>query len=72
MAFKKNTKLGSLVTTRRDFIKYLSFASGNLVLGDMGTLFKFKDEKTPDLIQSILQKQLKGKIIKDHLLIKEY
>ncbi|MBU0486061.1 MAG: FAD-binding oxidoreductase [Proteobacteria bacterium] len=60
------------VTSRRKFIKYLSFAGGSLAMGDMGALFTFKDEATPDLVAEMIKQQIKGQIVKDHLLVEEY
>lgn len=60
------------VTSRRNFLKYLSFASGSLAVGDMGALFTFKDAATPDMVGTILKERIKGKLVQDHLLVEEF
>ncbi|MBU1565838.1 MAG: FAD-binding oxidoreductase [Proteobacteria bacterium] len=60
------------VTSRRDFLRYLSFAGGSLAVGDMGALFKFKDSATPEMVGDILKQRIKGRLVKDHLLVEEF
>lgn len=59
-------------TSRREFIKTLSYAGGTLLIGGAGSYFFFNDPSTPDKIQDRIQQELKGRVIVDNLLVEEY
>ena len=59
-------------TSRREFVKYITFAGGILVMGGLGAYFLFKNPETADKVRTALEGHIKGDIIKDSLLLEEY
>ena len=59
-------------TSRREFIKYITFAGGTLVIGGLGAHFIYKEPETADKVLSALEGNIKGGIVKDTILLEEY
>ena len=57
---------------RRKFIQTVTYAGGTLIVGSAASYFLFKDSDTADRVQTEITRHLKGKVIRDNLLIEEY
>jgi FAD/FMN-containing dehydrogenase len=64
--------MGNLDRDRRKFIKTVAYAGGTLFAAGAGVYFLFKDSDTSDRVQTELTRHLKGKVLRDNLLIEEY
>lgn len=58
--------------SRREFVKYITFAGGTLFMGGAGVYFLYKNPETADKIFAELKGNIKGEIIKDKILLEEY
>jgi len=57
---------------RRKFIKTVAYAGGTLLAAGTGVYFLFKDSDTSDRVQTEITRHLKGKVLRDNLLIEEF